>query len=231
MAMPMDYSPGGGSGGASASSGAGPSRTDPGHDSERTDNPVDYKRTCIDFIQEISKDYKAWVDYYKLPETEDKKRRGEIDRTVARSNEWIARVATSIKSIDVIMNDGIQKMAEATAGRPFQIGVFVGGRSSYTLAKPGTIEVAVKAAGRPGRATRLGFHFKDDRFRVESTCGASFDETGLDTGDHGMLDIRLRLHAREAVRRDVVSFTVTVVESENGIECDRRGVSTAVHIV
>ena len=36
------------------------------------------KRTCIDFIEDISHDYEAWVDYYKLPEDEDKRRRAGI---------------------------------------------------------------------------------------------------------------------------------------------------------
>ena len=42
-----------------------------GDESERTDDPNEYKRTCIDFIEDISHDYEAWVDYYKLPEDED----------------------------------------------------------------------------------------------------------------------------------------------------------------
>ena len=42
-----------------------------GDESERTDDPNVYKRTCIDFIEDISHDYEAWVDYYKLPEDED----------------------------------------------------------------------------------------------------------------------------------------------------------------
>jgi len=214
MAMPMDYDG---------------MRTDDA--SERTDSPEDYKRTCIDFVEEISGDYKAWVDYYKLPEDEDRKRRREIDETVARSNQWIAKIATSIKSIDVVMNDGIQKMAEATAGKPFPIGVFVGGKSSYTFAKPGVVDVNVKAVGREGRKTKLGFHFKDDRFRIESTCGAFLDETGLPTGEYEMMDISLKLYAEKAVQRDVISFTVTVIESEQGTEYDKRGVSTIVHIV
>ena len=197
---------------------------------ERANTPEDYKRTCIDFIEDISHDYKAWVDYYQLPEDEDKKRRTEIDATIVRSNEWIAKVATTIKSIDVVMNDGIQKMAEATAGKPFQIGVFVNNKSSYTFAKPGIIDVNIKAAGRKGRKTKLGFHFKDDRFRIESTCKAFLDETDLPTGEYEMMDIHLKLHAEEAVQRDVISFTVTVVELENGTEYDKRGVSTVVHI-
>ena len=215
MAMPMDYDDG--------------MRTDDA--GERTDNPDDYKRTCIDFIEDISHDYKAWVDYYQLPKEEDKKRRTEIDATIVRSNEWIAKVATSIKAIDVIMNDGIQKMAESTAGKPFQIGVFVNNKSSYTLAKPGVIDINVKAVGRKGRKTKLGFHFKDDRFRIESTCKAFLDEVEFPAGEYEMMDVHLKLHAEAAVQRDVISFTVTVIELENGNEYDKRGVSTVIHIV
>ena len=92
-----------------------------GDDSERTDNVTDYKRTCIDFIEDISGSYLEWVDYYKLPEDEDKKRRSDISAIIEKTNTWIAKVPTSIKAVDVVMNDGIQKMAESTAGKPFQI--------------------------------------------------------------------------------------------------------------
>ena len=214
MAMPMDYD------GIRADD-----------DGERINNVDDYKRTCIDFIEDISHDYKAWVDYYQLPKDEDKKRRTEIDATIVRSNEWIAKVATSIKAIDVVMNDGIQKMAESTAGKPFPIGVFVNKTSSYTFAKSGIIDVNVKATGRNGRKTKLGFHFKDDRFRIESTCKAFLDEENLPTGEYDVMDVNLKIHAEEAIQRDVISFTITVIELENGTEYDKRGVSTVIHIV
>jgi len=214
MAMPMDFDG---------------MRTDDA--SERTDNVDEYRRTCIDFIEDISHDYEAWVDYYKLPEDEDKRRRAGIRATIARTNEWIAKVAQSIKAVDVVMNDGIQKMAESTAGKPFQIGVFVNQKSSYTETRPGVIDVNVKANGREGRKTKLGFHFKDDRFRLESTCDAYIDESDLPTQESDLLDIHLKLHAENAKTRDVISFTVTVCEIENDVEIDRRGVSTIVHLV
>ncbi len=197
----------------------------------RTDNVDDYRRTCIDFIKDISHDYEAWVDYYKLPEDEDKRRRAGIHATITRTNEWIAKVPQSIKAIDVVMNDGIQKMAEFTAGKPFDIGVFVNRKSSYTETKPGIIDVNVKAAGRPGRKMKLGFHFKDDRFRIESTCDAYLDQSNLPTSEFEMLDLNLKLHAENAKPRDVISFTVTVSEVENDIEIDRRGHTTIVHLV
>ena len=199
--------------------------------SERTDNVDEYRRTCIDFIEDISHDYEAWVDYYKLPEAEDKRRRAGIHATITRTNEWIAKVAQSIKAIDVVMNDGIQKMAESTAGKPLEIGVFVNHKSSYTETNPGIIDVNVKASPREGRKMKLGFHFKDDRFRIESTCDAYLDETNLPSEEFEMMDIHLKLHAENAKQRDVISFTVTVSEVENDVEIDRRGVSTIVHLV
>ena len=209
MAMPMGYTPG-------------------DAPEEKADSVQDYKITCMNFIEEISADYKAWVDYYKLPREEDSKRRREIDSVISRTNQWIAKVPQSIKGVDVVMNDGIQKMAEATAGRPFQIGVFISGTAGYTSAAPGKVDVRVRAAGRNGRKTSLGFHFQDNRFRIESTCEARMDEAVPD-GKYEMMDIGLALHADEAKPGDVASFTITVCEMDNEIETDRRGLTTIVH--
>ena len=199
--------------------------------SERAANVDSYRITCIDFIKDISQDYLAWVDRYKLPEEEDKKRRTEISTIIERTNEWIAKVPQTFKAVDVVMNDGIQKMAEATAGKPFQIGVFVDKKSGYTLAKPGIIDVNVKAAGRENSKTKLGSHAKEQRFRIESTGKAFFDETNVTEDESDLLDINLKLNAEECKQRDVISFTVIVSEIQNGMEYDRRGVSTVIHIV
>jgi len=199
--------------------------------SERAPNVDSYRITCIDFIKDISHDYLAWVDRYKLPEEEDKKRRTEIAAVIERTNEWIAKVPQTFKAVDVVMNDGLQKMAEATAGKPFQIGVFVDKKSGYTLAKPGIIDVNVKAAGRENSKTKLGSHTKEQRFRIESTGKAFFDETNVTEDESDLLDINLKLNAEECKQRDVISFTVIVSEIQNGMEYDRRGVSTVIHIV
>ena len=199
--------------------------------SERAANVDSYRITCIDFIKDISQDYLAWVDRYKLPEEEDKKRRTEIATIIERTNEWIAKVPQTFKAVDVVMNDGIQKMAEATAGKPFQIGGFVDKKSGYTLAKPGVIGVNVKAAGRENNKTKLGSHAKEQRFRIESTGKAFFDETNIPEEESDLLDINLKLNVEECKQRDVISFTVIVSEMQNGMEYDRRGVSTVIHIV
>jgi len=199
--------------------------------SERAMNVDSYRITCIDFIKDISHDYLAWVDRYKLPEEEDKKRRTEISAVIERTNEWIAKVPQTFKAVDVVMNDGLQKMAEATAVKPFQFFVFVDKKSGYTLAKPGIIDVNVKAAGREKNKTKLGLHAKDQRFRIESTGKAFFDESSISEEEYDLLDINLKLNAEECKQRDVISFTVIISEMKDGMEIDRRGVSTVVHIV
>ena len=199
--------------------------------SERATNVDSYRITCIDFIKDISHDYLAWVNWYKLPKEEDEKRRTEIASIIERTNEWIAKVPQTFKAVDVVMNDGIQKMAEATAGKPFQIGVFVDKKSGYTLAKPGIININIKAAGRDNNKTKIGLHSKDQRFRIESTGKAFFDESNVTEDEYDLLDINLKLNATECKQRDVISFTVIVSEIQNDIEYDRRGVSTIIHIV
>jgi len=218
MAMPMDYDG---------------MRT--GDESERTDNVTDYKRTCIDFIEDISGSYLEWIDFYsnrnEIDKDEDKKRRNEIAAIIEKTNTWLAKVPTSIKAVDVVMNDGIQKMAEATAGKPFQIGVFVNKKSEYTMAKPGIIDVHVKSIGRDGRKTKLGFHHQSQRFRIETTGKVFFDETNIPENEFDILDLHLKLDASQCKQRDVISFTVIISEMKNGVEFDRRGLSTVVHIV
>jgi len=197
--------------------------------SERASSLEDYKVTCIRFVRDISADYLAWVDRYALPAGEDALRREGITSVVGRADEWISRVARSIRGVDVVMNDAIQKMAEATAGRPFPIEVTVGGVPAYARARPGAVEVRLRAGGRGGRAAALGRHSRDERFRLESTFPASLSEGGL-AGSPDASDLALRLDASRASHDDVVSFTVVVQETEAGEETDRRGVSTIVHI-
>ena len=218
MAMPMDYDG---------------MRTDDA--SERTDNVTDYKRTCIDFIEDISGSYLEWVDLYsnrnEITIDEDKKRRKEIAAVIEKTNNWLAKIPQSIKAVDVVMNDGIQKMAESTAGKPFQIGVFVNKISEYTMAKPGIIDIHVKASGRDGRKTKLGTHSKDERFRIESTGKVFFDEENIPENEFDTMNIHLKLNAKKCVLRDVISFTVLVSEMKDWNEYDRRGLSTIIHIV
>jgi len=199
--------------------------------SEKASSVEDYKVTCMQFINDISNDYLAWVDYYKLPPEEDKIRREKIHAIVERTNEWIAKVATTIKGVDVVMNDGIQKMAENTAGYPFQIGVFVNNSSGYTLAKPGIIDVNIKAVGREGCKVKLGWHQKEKRFLVNSTASVYIDESSISELQYDVLDLHLKLDAQKCQPRDLISFTAVLTETKNEQEHERRGITTIIHVV
>ena len=202
-----------------------------GEGSERTDNVEDYKVTCMQFIKDISNDYLAWVDYYKLPSEEDKRRRDRIFATVGRTNEWIAKVATTIKGVDVVMNDGIQKMAESTAGYPFQIGVFVNNTSGYTVAKPEMIDMNIKSVGREGRKVKLGWHQKDTRFLISTTGkDVAIDESKISDTEFDFLDIILKMNAIGCQQRDLISFTLIISDTIDGQEVERRGMTTIIHI-
>ena len=89
----------------------------------------------------------------------------------------------------------------------------------------------VKSVGRDGRKTKLGFHHQSDRFRIESTGKAFFDETNISEQEFETLDIHLKLNASQCIQRDVISFTVIISEMKDGNEYDRRGLSTVVHMV
>ena len=77
----------------------------------------------------------------------------------------------------------------------------------------------------------LGFHHQSERFRIESTGKAFFDEKNIPEQEFDTLDIHLKLDASQCIQRDVISFTVIVSEQKDGNEYDRRGLSTVVHIV
>ena len=87
-------------------------------ESERTDNVTDYKRTCIDFIEDISGSYLEWVDYYKLPEDEDKKRRKEIASIIERTNTWLAKIPQSTVgcSIRFVCTEDFKIMSRVSPG-------------------------------------------------------------------------------------------------------------------
>jgi len=65
--------------------------------SERATSIEDYQNACSEFIRDISKDYKDWVDRYQLAEQESTRRKAAIDAVVRTTGDWIARFGTTIK--------------------------------------------------------------------------------------------------------------------------------------
>ena len=79
--------------------------------SERATSIEDYQNTCSEFILDISKDYEDWVDRYQLGEMETARRKSQIEAIVRTTNAWISKYGTTIKKVDIIMNDGVNKLA------------------------------------------------------------------------------------------------------------------------
>ena len=182
--------------------------------------PQDFKNRAIDFIKDAVNGYKEWVDYYKLPQEEDLKRRTEID-TVARTTcKWLEDMSPTDKAVDVVMNDGIQKMAQATAGRPFQIGVFVNDKSGYVSTADNPVLIRLRSAGRDGRRTELGHHF-GKRFHIEGTCEVEVPDVSSEASDS--MDVTVPMTIKNGTSGDLVSFTAIFAETQDGTETDRRG--------
>ncbi len=186
----------------------------------------DFKRQSIEFIQDISNGYKEWVDYYNLPPEEDAKRRAEIDDVVSRTCQWITQVPQNRSGLSVITDDGVQKMAEATAGWPFQIGVFVNNTSRYVSVTDAPINIRLRAVGQNGRRVKLGRHYQS-RLRIDATCKASIPDVPDVTYDS--MDITLQLHVESCAPGDLVSFTPIFVEMEEDREFSSRGKTTLVY--
>ncbi|MEM2759763.1 MAG: hypothetical protein QXU32_07800 [Nitrososphaerales archaeon] len=197
-------------------------------ESERANSIDDYKLTCIQFIEDISSDYKDWVDRYKLPEHESKARKNSIDYVVKTTSEWIAWYGNTIRKIDIIKDDGINKMAEFTAGYPFEFNVYVEGQSRYVQAPP-MIRLDISAKPREQRNIRISYWTREQFVQLLSSCKVSVNVEQIDLLPKHMLDQCIILDACLCKAGDVISVTIAVEEvSEFGTE--KRGLTTIIRI-
>jgi hypothetical protein len=196
--------------------------------SERASSVEDYQNTCAEFIVDISKDYEDWVDRYQLGEEETKSRKAKIDNIVQTTNEWIYRYSDTIKKIDIVMNDGINKMAENTAGYPFNFLVSVNNMRRYTMDSVGQVKLNVKATPREGRLARIGNYQKDQLLLISSSSPVNFNFSNESLKCADILDDYLVIDASHCQRNDLISVTVIVEEMEQDYPSERRGYSTLI---
>ena len=196
--------------------------------SERATSIEDYQNACTEFIIDISKDYKDWVDRYQLASAETHSRKSQIDRIVKTTNEWIVVHGTTIKKVDIIMNDGVNKMAENTAGYPFKYDVLVNGSGGYTSIPLGEIRMNIRATPRPSRIARLGNYQKDQLLLVSSSSPVEYSvsKESLKGGD--ILDDYIIIGAKNCQSRDIISITAVVEEVEGDHVVESRGRSTLI---
>ncbi len=199
--------------------------------SERATSIEDYQNTCTEFIIDISRDYKDWVDRYQLSEEETNKRKGSIDNVVATTNNWIRNFCNTIKKVDVVMNDGINKMAEFTAGYPFQFEVSINSEKRYAKHNQGRIALRVNAIPQEGRTIRLGRYNKNDLFLIASSSPvfAKVSEESMKAVD--ILDDYVTLDATTCDKGSIISITMIVEEVRDGYVSESRGYSTVIQII
>ncbi len=199
--------------------------------SERATSIEDYQNTCTEFITDISKDYMDWVDRYQLGEQETSKRKSTINSIVKTTNDWIMKYGTTIKKVDVIMNDGVNKMAENTAGYPFAYDVRVGSSARYTTHPVSEIRVNVKATPRPGRLARIGNYHKDQLLLISSSSPVNFTVSRESLTGADILDDYIVLDVKSCKRHDIISVTAVVEEVEGDYVTESRGYSTIILLV
>lgn len=199
-------------------------------ESERATSIDDYKITCIQFIADISDDYKDWVDRYNLAEEERKLRKSTIDQFVNTTNEWIGKFGDSIKKIDIIKDDGINKMAEATAGYPFEFMVSVDSQSRYVHHHAGQIKLNVKARARENRQVKISHYSKDQFLQILSSEKVSINESLVNFSPKEVLDDFVVLDASACKPADVISVTITAEEVSDNVQVEKRGLTTLLRI-
>ena len=196
--------------------------------SDRANNVEDYQHTCAEFIVDISRDYKDWVDRYQLKEEETVSRKASIDNIVHTTNEWIYKHSNSIKKIDIVMNDGINKMAENTAGYPFDFQVSVNKMQRYTIHDVGKINLNVKARPREARLARMANYDKDQILLINSSSPVNFNVSNESFKGGDILDDYLVIDASHCEPNDMISVTVIVEEFNQDYVTERRGYSTLI---
>jgi hypothetical protein len=196
--------------------------------SDRATSIEDYQNTCSEFITDISKDYKDWVDRYQLPEAENKSRKTSIDNIVMTTNDWILRYADTIKKVDIIMNDGVSKMAENTAGYPFKFEVFVNNVTRYTIHPVGEVKVNVKATPREGRLVRIGNYQKNQLLLINSSSSVNFSVSLESLNSIDILNDYVVIDAKNCQTNDLISTTIIVEESNGNSVTESRGYTNLI---
>jgi ribosomal protein S11 len=196
--------------------------------SERATSIEDYQNTCTEFITDISHDYMDWIERYQLGEEETARRKATIKHIVKTTNDWIVKYGTTIKKVDIVMNDGVNKMAENTAGYPFQFDVLVNRMRRFTIHPVGEVGVNIKATPRPGRLARIGNYQKDQLLLINSSSPVRFSVSKESMKGADILDDYIIIDANNCHSHDLISLTPVVEEVEGDYVTESRGYTTII---
>ena len=196
--------------------------------SERATSIEDYQNTCTEFINDISRDYMDWIERYHLGEHETARRKAVINNIVKTTNDWIVKYGNTIKKIDIVMNDGVNKMAENTAGYPFQVEAVVNNMRRFTIHPVGEVEVNVKATPRAGRLVRIGSYQKDQLLLMNSSSPVRFTISKESMKSADVLDDYIIIDANDCQGSDLISLTSVVEEVVDEHVTESRGYTTLI---
>jgi hypothetical protein len=154
-----------------------------------------------------------------------------IDSIVKITNEWIFEYADTIKKVDIVMNDGINKMAENTAGYPFDFEVLVKSVSRYIKHPLGEVKMNIRVAPREGRLARLGRYYKDQLLLLNSVSPVNFTITSESLEGADIMNDYLVIDAKDCRTNDLLSVTVIAEEFEGDCVTESRGYSTLVLLI
>ena len=196
--------------------------------SERATSIEDYQNTCTEFITDISHDYMDWIERYQLGEEETARRKATINHIVKTTNDWIVKYGTTIKKVDIVMNDGVNKMAENTAGYPFQFDVLVNNMTRFTIHPIGEVRVNIKATPRSGRLARIGNYQKGQLLLINSSSPVKFSISEESTKAADVLDDYVIIDANNCHSNDLISLTPVVEEIDREYVTESRGYTTII---
>jgi hypothetical protein len=199
--------------------------------SERATSIEDYQNTCTEFITDISHDYMDWIERYQLGEDETGRRKATINHIVRTTNDWIVKYGTTIKKVDIVMNDGVNKMAENTAAYPFQFDVLVNKMRRFTIHPIGEVRVNIKATPRSGRLARIGNYQKGQLLLINSSSPVKFSISNESMKAADVLDDYIIIDANNCHRHDLISLTPVVEEIEREYVTESRGYTTIILLV
>jgi hypothetical protein len=169
-----------------------------------------------------------WIERYQLSEEETARRKTTINRIVKTTNDWILKFGTTIKKVDIVMNDGVNKMAENTAGYPFQFDVFVNNMRRFTIHPMGEVRINIKATPRSGRLARIGNYQKDKLLLISSSSPVKFSVSKESMMAADVLDDYIIIDAKNCHRHDLISLTAVVEEVEGEYVTESRGYTTII---
>ena len=128
------------------------------------------------------------------------------------------------------MNDGINKMAENTAGYPFKFDIIVNDKSRYIIHDKKSIRVILKAFPRPRRQIRVCNYDKNQIFLISSSNPIDFNYSITSFESSDLLDDYILLKPKKFDSIDVISITIKTEEIENNMCTESRGYTSLIVI-